>query len=92
MGTASAVESVAVVKLEAPLTAKQKIIADHAVWICEADSCVAHVSNELTAQGCTAISKKVGRLVSYGAARKPFTPEQMEACNAGAPATVQAAK
>ena len=82
--------------LEAPKAAKTKLIAAHAVFVCQDASCVAGVAPDDSASvwGCKELAKKVGRLSAYGNEYRSLTTEQLASCNAAAPApaaTAQAA-
>jgi hypothetical protein len=81
--------------LETPKPAKTKLIAAHAVFVCENATCVAGVApdDSITVSTCKEVVRKVGRVSAYGSEYKALSAEQLASCNAAAPApaTTQAA-
>ena len=71
--------------LETPQAAQAKFIASHALWNCEASTCVGDLEPGATADlfGCRALAKKVGRLASFGDA-KPLDDKTLAKCNTAA--------
>jgi hypothetical protein len=90
--TALAAESVTA-KLQQPLAQPTKFIAGGAVFVCEADACVAAVPTSQTfATGtCKAVAAKVGAVVSFSGS-KALDDARLAQCNAGLPATTTVAK
>lgn len=74
------------VKLEAPVAAKTKVIAGGAVFLCEADACVASTTTSRTfaASTCKDLAKSVGRVSAFTGPRKALDGGKLEACNTGA--------
>ena len=74
--------------LETPKAAKTKLIAAHAVFVCENASCVAGVApdDSITVSSCKEVVRKVGRVTAYGSEYKSLSAEQLASCNAVAPA------
>ncbi|HEY8573271.1 CC_3452 family protein [Phenylobacterium sp.] len=83
-GAALAAEPVTA-KLQAPVAEKTKFIAGGAMFVCEADTCVASapMSQTFSTGACKAIASKVGPVVSFGA-RKSFEADRLADCNATA--------
>ena len=73
-------------KLAAPLAEKTKFIAGGAVFLCEADACVASAPSSQTfaASTCKAVAKNVGAITSFGLNGKTLDAGKLDACNAGA--------
>ncbi|WP_297697274.1 hypothetical protein [Phenylobacterium sp.] len=72
-------------KLQQPLAQPTKFIAGGAVFVCEADACVARaaVSNTYSVDTCKAIAAKVGPVAGFSD-RRQFSAERLSACNAQA--------
>jgi hypothetical protein len=85
-GAAFAADGPVSAKLNAPLTAKTKVVAGGAVFYCEGDSCVATAapSRALTAASCKALVKEVGRVSSFAGDVKSLSAEDLDRCNASA--------
>ena len=83
-GAAFAVEPVTA-KLQAPVAEKTKFIAGGAMFVCEADACVAQVptSQTFSSAACKAVANKVGPLSSY-AGRRSLEADRLADCNATA--------
>jgi hypothetical protein len=73
--------------LEQAQGAPAKLIAAHAVFRCEASTCVAATAPDEagTLDGCKSLAKQVGRLSSYGQF-KPLDDKAMAKCNMAAAA------
>ena len=80
-------------KLTAPLAAKTKFIAGGAVFLCEADSCVASAPSSQTfaTSTCKAVAKNVGAVAVFGASGKTLDADKLGACNAKAASATQMA-
>ncbi len=80
-GSAFADDAV-VAKLQQPLAAKTKFIAGGAMFLCEADACVAASpsSQTFSAATCKVVAGKVGPLVSFAAGR-PLDDTRLATCN-----------
>jgi len=78
--------------LESPVAGRAKLIAAHAVFNCEATTCLAAVAPDDAndAYACKDLAKHVGRVVSYAEFR-PLDDKALAKCNTGAPNTVTAA-
>ena len=81
-------------KLQQPVAAKTKLIAGGAVFLCEADACVASASNPrtLATASCKDLAKVVGPVASYGGAQRQLDEAKLGQCNAGATGATQVAK
>ena len=81
-GAAFAVEPVTA-KLQAPVAEKTKFIAGGAMFVCEADACVAQVptSQTFSTTTCKAVAAKVGAVAEF-AGRKAFEADRLADCNA----------
>ena len=80
--------------LASPVAGKTKVIAAGAVFACEGSECVstAAPSRALTAAGCKALAKEVGRVSAYAGDRKSLEAAELDRCNVGqAPAATQTA-
>ncbi len=69
-------------KLQRPVAEKLKFIAGGAMFVCEADACVAAApgSRTFAAATCKAIAAKVGPVVSF-AGGKALEPARLADCN-----------
>ena len=83
-GSALATEPVTA-KLASPVAEKTKFIAGGAVFLCEADTCIASSATSQTfATGtCKAVADKVGVLTQF-AGRRPLDDSKLADCNAKA--------
>ncbi|MEO8927127.1 MAG: hypothetical protein ABI306_08175 [Caulobacteraceae bacterium] len=74
--------------LEAPQAGHAKLIAAHAVWNCEAGTCVAGMAPDDAASvsACKDLAKQVGRISAYAADRKALDAGALARCNTAAPA------
>ena len=81
---ASAAEPV-VAKLAAAGSA-QKPVAGGAVFDCLGDVCAARTpsSDTATVRGCKELVRQVGAVSAFGPNSKPFSADQLTACNASA--------
>lgn len=89
---AFAAESVTA-KLAAPVAEKTKFIAGGAVFLCQADACVAASPSSQTfaASTCKAVAKKVGAIAAFGVGGKSLDADKLVACNAAAAPAAQLA-
>lgn len=73
-------------KLQSPVAEKTKFIAGGAVFLCEADVCVASSPSSQTfaSSTCKAVAKNVGAITAFGNAGKTLDAGKLDACNAGA--------
>ena len=91
-GPALAKDEAGAAKLTAPVAEKVRVVADHAVWVCQADGCVTVMADRATVRGCKDLARKVGPLASYGRVASPLSEEALAACNVdAAPAPRQSA-
>jgi hypothetical protein len=73
--------------LEQPLAAKTVLIAAHAAWVCEHDTCVAGATQDgsFGVDECHDLARQVGRIATFqGEYHKPLPAAQMDKCNTGA--------
>jgi hypothetical protein len=72
-----------VAKLQAPVAEKTKLIAGGAIFVCEADACVATVptSQTFATPTCKAIAAKLGPVVEFSG-RKTMDGARLADCNA----------
>ena len=72
-------------KLQSPVAAKTKFIAGGAMFVCEADACVATAptSQTFATASCKTIAAKVGPVVSFGG-NKMLDEARLGECNAKA--------
>ena len=84
-GAASA-DSRITATLEAPRAGHAKLIAAHAVWNCEAGTCVAQLAPDEAASvsACKDLAKQVGRLSAYAAERRSLDAGALAKCNTAA--------
>ena len=73
-------------KLAAPVAEKTKFIAGGAVFLCEADACVASAPSSQTfaTATCKAVVKNVGAVTAFGLNGRALDAGKLDACNAGA--------
>ncbi|HSV03772.1 MAG TPA: hypothetical protein VLI41_11270 [Phenylobacterium sp.] len=78
-------------KLAQPLAQPVKFIAGGAIFVCEADACVARAatSNTYSVDTCKTVAAKVGPIAAFSDTRT-FTAERLTACNASAVAKAKA--
>lgn len=71
-------------KLQTPLAAKTKFIAGGAVFLCEADTCVASAPSSQTYSGttCKSVVKSVGVVASFATLGRTLDADKLGACNA----------
>lgn len=84
-----------VVKLETPKAEQTRIIANGAVFMCEADTCTAVMTRSVNARTCGEVAEQVGRIASFSGDGRAVTGSDLERCNARAPqlpATTEAAR
>lgn len=81
-------------KLQQPVAAKTKLVAGGAVFLCEADACVASSSNPRTfaTASCKDLAKVVGPIASYGGDRRQLDEAKLGQCNAVATTATEVAK
>lgn len=81
-------------KLQQPVAAKTKIIAGGAVFICEADACLAAAPTTRTfaTATCKDLAKNFGAIASFGGERKQLDADKLGACNASAASATEVAK
>jgi hypothetical protein len=65
---------------------RTKVIAGGAVFLCEQAQCVANAPNDrtLTLEACKVLSKRFGRVESFGAGNRSLASEKLQACQAAA--------
>lgn len=73
-------------KLATPVAEKTKFIAGGAIFVCEADACVASAPSSQTfaASTCKAVAKNVGVIAAFGVGAKTLDAGKLDACNAAA--------
>jgi hypothetical protein len=78
-------------KLQQPLAQPTKFIAGGAMFVCEADACVANVptSQTFSTATCKAVAAKTGAIVSFEG-RKALDEARLTECNASAGKTTLA--
>ena len=81
-----------VAKLAQPLAEKTKFIAGGAMFLCEADACVANAptSQTFSVSVCKTIAGKVGVIAAFSE-RKPMDEAHLADCNAQAVAKISGA-
>ncbi|HEY9217440.1 MAG TPA: hypothetical protein VIO94_05275 [Phenylobacterium sp.] len=72
-----------VAQLRTAVPAKTKVVAGGAVFLCEADKCVAQApaSRTLATAACKELAKEVGLIATYGDANKQLADDKLGACN-----------
>ena len=85
-GGAQASESVVTAKLQSPVAAKTKVIAGGAIFVCEADACVAlePTSQTFALAACKSIAKAAGPLTAFGSPARSLDADKLGTCNASA--------
>jgi hypothetical protein len=85
IGSAAFAGEAVTAKLSAPVAQKVKFIAGGAVFVCEADACVANATTNQTfaSATCKTIAGKLGPLAAFGDHRK-FDAQRLADCNATA--------
>ena len=64
--------------------ASGRIIGRDIVWSCGADACQGSTSESRPAVICQSLAKQAGRIDSFIADGRAFTPAELEKCNASA--------
>jgi hypothetical protein len=85
MAAAPAAASTYSAKLAAP--AGGRIIGPDIVWNCGADSCQGATDESRPAVICQSLARKAGKVGSFVADGRDFTPAELDKCNASAKAT-----
>ena len=85
LSTAAYASDAVTAKLAQPVPAKTKFIAGGAMFVCEADACVAAAATSQTYSNatCKAVAEKVGPVTSFANTRA-FEADRLAACNANA--------
>ncbi len=84
-GVADARERTFVARLAQPLAERVQVVADGALWTCEADACHAQVNQGAATQpGCRTLAREVGTLLSYGSETAPISDTRLSSCNEAA--------
>ena len=83
-GTQAMAAAAITAKLQAPIEGRKKPVAGGAVFVCEADTCVASnpSGDTLSTSGCRDLARSVGAVASYGSDAKQLAAEKLTACNA----------
>jgi cytochrome c556 len=73
-------------KLQSPIEGRKKPVAGDAVFVCEADSCVASSPSGSTSSvsSCRQLVRAVGAVTSFGSEGKPFDADKLGRCNTAA--------
>lgn len=84
-------DAIFTVKLEAPVAEQTRVIAQNAVWTCEADTCRARATHAVTVRACRQFVRQAGdvRIASYGTDGRELSADELARCN-GESATQQA--
>ena len=79
--------------LEQSVAERTRLVAGSAVFWCEGEACVATVSNSRTfiPATCKDIASRFGPVTAFASGSKAFDAERLEACNASARTSQQAA-
>ena len=74
--------------LETPVSAKTKIVAGGAVFVCDGAECVAASAptRAITAASCKALVREVGRVSAFGGEAKSLDTDDLDRCNLSAKA------
>jgi hypothetical protein len=85
IGNAAFAAEAVTAKLTTPVAQKTKFIAGGAVFVCEADACVANATTNQTfaTSTCKTIAHKVGPIAAFGDHRT-FDAERLADCNGAA--------
>ena len=93
VGPAFARDAVFTVKLEAPVAAQTRVIAQNAIWTCVDDTCLARPSHAATVRSCRQFVREAGARVSaYGPEGDQLTADEIARCNGDAADGQQAAR
>jgi hypothetical protein len=73
-------------KLQQPVSERTKFIAGGAMFVCQADACVAEspISQTFSTAACKTIANKVGVIAAFEGRGKTFEADRLAACNATA--------
>ena len=72
-------------KLAKPLAASDDVIAAKAIWLCEADKCVAELDRRtVTVRTCKKIASEVGVLAAFSNDKESLSEEDLAKCNEAA--------
>jgi hypothetical protein len=85
-------DAVFTVKLEAPVAAQTRVIAQNEVWTCGGDTCLARVDHDVTVRACRQFVREAGdvRITSYGTDGRELSADEIARCNGDTVATQQA--
>ncbi|MDB5448934.1 MAG: hypothetical protein JWQ52_62 [Phenylobacterium sp.] len=91
-GSAAFAGDTVTAKLQQPVAEKTKFIAGGAMFVCEADACLAQAptSQTFSTAACKTIAGKVGPLASFGGDRKQLEAARLGDCNSVAVARAAA--
>ncbi len=91
-GAAFARDEIFTARLAQPAE-QSRLIADNAVWNCEADTCVARSSHAATIRTCRQFVREAGIAVTaYGPENAQLSEQELASCNANLAAETQQAR
>ncbi len=69
---------------------ESRVIAQNAIWNCEAETCVARADHAVSVRACRQLAREIGgRVTAYGTDQRQLTADELARCN-GDRATQQA--
>lgn len=85
-------DAVFTAKLEAPVAAQTRVIAQNTIWTCEGDTCRARADHAVSVRACRQLSREAGdvRILSYGVEGRELTADEIARCNGDAAQTQSA--
>jgi len=84
-GAAYARDAVYTIKLEAPVAAQTRVIAQNTIWTCEGDTCRARSANGANVRACRQFVREAGvRVTEFGSDADTLNAEEISRCNSDA--------
>lgn len=87
-GAAYARNAVFTAKLETPVAEQTRVIAQHTLWSCSGDTCLARPTHAASVRACRQLQREVGgRIVAYGPEGGELSADEIARCNGNAEVT-----
>jgi hypothetical protein len=82
IGAAYARGAVFTAKLEAPVAAHTRVIAQSTIWNCDGDTCLARPTHAVSVRACRQLTHQLGaRVTAYGAEGAELNADEIARCN-----------
>lgn len=85
VGPAFARDPVFTARVEAPVAAGNRVIAQNTLWNCDGDTCRARPSHGVSVRACRQFARESGaRVVAYGSEARSLSADEIARCNGDA--------